>query len=118
MSRFDRKVQRGRGRRHEPIETASIAAMASDKDHLEEVKSATHDAVIEMLGAARRSGVSWLIYGPGLAATERLQWFLDNELLPEGWLTPEAEAFMDTWRDTLYFVVAMADGNPHLVQSQ
>lgn len=100
----------------EPIETAMIAGLASDESHLEEVKQHTHDQVIDMLGPARRSGVKWLLYGPGPKAVEKIQWFLDNDLLPEGWLTDEATNFIATWADTLYFVVAMADGNPHLVR--
>lgn len=116
MTRFSRKVHRNRRRRHEPIETAMIAVLASDESHLEEVKQHIHDQVIDMLGPARRSGVKWLLYGPGPKAVEKIQWFLDNDLLPEGWLTDEATNFIATWADTLYFVVAMADGNPHLVR--
>lgn len=54
------------------IETAWIPAWAGDEKALEEAKQETHDFLIETLGHARRSGVSWGIYEAGERAEKAM----------------------------------------------
>jgi hypothetical protein len=54
-----RRAARARARNHEDDDVAIVAGWAADKTALAEARKGTHDAVINLLGRARRGGVEW-----------------------------------------------------------
>src|SRR5690348_6345193 len=61
MSNTRRARARRHSRQHDPLDFCTRVAWCQSDDDLDLAKKLTHDAVIESLGARRRSGVSWRI---------------------------------------------------------
>lgn len=75
--------------RADDIGVAFQAGIAGTPGDVGAAMSQTHDALIEQWGKNRRSGISWLIYGPPLvAAICRIQGHIRNGFagdLQDGW---------------------------------